>query len=558
MKIVFLAIITFFFGMINVTDAYPVVKDYPLIVGTYIEGYANSAADFNLWPTDAASYPNLINWLEDVSGGAPYDKWYPKIDSTKAINGTVFQGSDDDAPPQLSMSVTGLEPSASYDVYAVYWAKNPALITSSWWYTRVALAGEALIDCSYATADIIFFDDGGTGVQGCQKYIGTVSGVGFITIIIEAPPLDPADQRAWFDGVALVGLDPTWELTFTPEGQPADASVDAGQTAVFQAVFRSNPEPTVVWYHNGSGPVDTADPDTSVNTTYDGLNGEYTTTLEITNASVTDIGEYYCQIDNEPLAAVFSNTVNLVVNFSDLVAHWTLDQADFNGTAHLDEVGGYAAVPAGAPIFVAGVRQAAGAVQITPTSGWAISESIPLPINLANAFTVSVWVNWTGGAPQETDHLFVESGLSSLAAIDAINADGNWQHVCVTSENNNVQIYLNGLPVQSGTVPMGDLTDLTLDIGHTDGSQTFNGGMDDVRVYNYALNATEVWALFTARENCTLPYAREWDLSGPDHLADCIIDFYDFSIFANAWLSDYDVNDLAQFVTAWLTNGLEE
>ncbi|MBN2211983.1 MAG: hypothetical protein JW709_11360 [Sedimentisphaerales bacterium] len=530
---------------------YKTPADYPLMVGTYVEGYANSAADNNLWPTDAASYPNLVDWLEAVGLGSPYGKWYPKTDSTKAINGTAFQGSDDDEPPQLSMTVTGLNPAMSYDVYVVYWPK----LTS--WSTWAALEGEPLEECTYADADVVFFYDGGTGVQGCQEYIGSVSGVSDFTVVVAAPPNQPdKDDRAWFDGISVVGLDPSWQLEFTPNGQPVDETVDFDQTAIFQAVFRSDPEPTVVWY-NGSGPVDANDPDITVTTTYDSQTEEYTTTLQIANAVITDAGQYYCEIDNVPLAAISSNIVNLTVNSSRLVAHWTMDQADYNGTAYIDEIAGLTADPAGTPVFVDGARETAGAVQVTPTTGWATSENM-LEVNLTEAFTVSLWVNWQGGAPMGSDDLFVESGPYNLAAIDAIKADNKWQHVCITSQNNAMQIYLNGLPVQSGTVPTGDLTSLALEMGHLGGEQTFNGSLDDIRLYDYALNATEVWTLFTARENCTLPYAREWDLSGPDHLADCVIDFYDFSAFAELWLSSVDLNDLSAFVDAWLTTGMME
>ncbi len=180
----------------------------------YVDGYVVDESDYNTWPTDAASYPNVIDWLEDVSGGAPYGKWYPKTGSSKAIEGTAFQGSDVDEPPQLTATASDvLDPAKEYNIYVVYWAKNPDKVTS-YWYTRAALPGDPLIDCSYATADNIFFDDDGTGVQGCEVLLGTVNGVSDVSIIVEAPPVDaPGDQRAWFDGISYAEVpEPTTML----------------------------------------------------------------------------------------------------------------------------------------------------------------------------------------------------------------------------------------------------------------------------------------------------------------------------------------------------------
>ena len=200
---------------VSLAQAQPQVEDYPLLIGTYVDGYVSSAADHNVWPTDAASYILPIEWLEDVSGGAPYGKWYPKSGSSKAIDGTAFQGSDNDEPPQLTMTAGVLEPGKVYDIYVVYWAKDPTLVSpANSWYTRAALPGQSLIDGSMATADNLFFYDGGTGVQGCQKYLGQVSDPN-LSIIVEAPPNQTGDQRAWLDGLTYVeaGTIPTYTLT---------------------------------------------------------------------------------------------------------------------------------------------------------------------------------------------------------------------------------------------------------------------------------------------------------------------------------------------------------
>ncbi|MBN2022678.1 MAG: PEP-CTERM sorting domain-containing protein [Pirellulales bacterium] len=190
-------------GVAPRAGAYPAIGDYDqdMLGATYVEAYANEEGH-NIWPTDAASYPALTDWIVVEPGAEQNLKWWGKNTSAKAIDGTAFQGKDNQSPPELTMVVAGLDPAASYDVYAVYWAKNPAIVSNSWWYTLAALAGDPLIQCSFATADNVFFNDGGNGVQGCEKKLGKVSGVTGFSVAVQAPPLDPADQRAWFDGIS--------------------------------------------------------------------------------------------------------------------------------------------------------------------------------------------------------------------------------------------------------------------------------------------------------------------------------------------------------------------
>ena len=54
----------------------------------------------------------------------------------------------------------------------------------------------------------------------------------------------------------------------------------------------------------------------------------------------------------------------------DLVAHWSLNKADYNNGNYLDTVAGYIAQPNGEPNFITGVRdEPNGAVMITSPQG---------------------------------------------------------------------------------------------------------------------------------------------------------------------------------------------
>ncbi|MBN1911276.1 MAG: PEP-CTERM sorting domain-containing protein [Pirellulales bacterium] len=197
-----LMMLAFLVGFVANACAEAVYEDYDQdMLGTsYVDAYANEQGH-NIWATDEATYPNLTDWLSPTEYTQYF--WWEKTNSGKAINGNAFEGRDADSPPELTMVVTGLDPVKTYDIYAVYWAKNPAKISVSWWYTFAALKGNPLIECSYSTADNLFFDDGGNGVQGGEKKLGTVSGVTEFSVIVQPPtPVASIDHRAWFDGVS--------------------------------------------------------------------------------------------------------------------------------------------------------------------------------------------------------------------------------------------------------------------------------------------------------------------------------------------------------------------
>ncbi len=96
---------------------------------------------------------------------------------------------------------------------------------------------------------------------------------------------------------------------------------------------------------------------------------------------------------------------------------------------------------------------------------------------------------------------FVERAIADNVSNTSLTA-GTWYHVVVVKSGDsgtNLTFYLNGqadgtASVGSVTVPSGNKT-----IGNwtESNAQTFNGGIDEVHIYNRALSATEVAALYT-------------------------------------------------------------
>jgi hypothetical protein len=73
-----------------------------------------------------------------------------------------------------------------------------------------------------------------------------------------------------------------------------------------------------------------------------------------------------------------------------------------------------------------------------------------------------------------------------------------WQHIVVTINGSYVKFYLNGQPDGSGSVGSTPTNSLAVYIGsaHPAPSYCFDGYIDDIRIYNRVLSATEVQTLY--------------------------------------------------------------
>jgi len=70
---------------------------------------------------------------------------------------------------------------------------------------------------------------------------------------------------------------------------------------------------------------------------------------------------------------------------------------------------------------------------------------------------------------------------------------GDWYHLTGTNDGNGLKIYVNG--VEEGTISSSGYTGINHDpyIGYDGDGSYFDGVIDDVRVYNYALDMFEIW-----------------------------------------------------------------
>lgn len=339
--------------------------------------------------------------------------------------------------------------------------------------------------------------------------------------------------------------------------QPFDVRVRTPNSAVFEAVFESQTEPTAVWYCSGQSgelPVDTAGSRILSEIVYDAQTQHYTARLLFTETLISDSGFYYCRITNASNVQRSSSPARLIVE--GLLAHWTLDASDYAGGVYVDAVSGRSASVFGIPVFAEGADgRLMGAVQIGADSGWAVTEPLDLTGG-TGVMTLSLWAQRPSGLSLGSDiqmETWPEGTLVSVAG--GLSSEGRWQHVCVVYTGTSARVYVDGVFRTEGAyvLPMDTTAQLTLGVGIGE-MENFEGRLDDVRIYNYGLSeeeAAQIYYEMTGMGVCLLGHTSVYDLTGSEGSPDCVVDLYDLAAFASVWLEVYTLPDLAGLASEW-------
>jgi len=359
-------------------------------------------------------------------------------------------------------------------------------------------------------------------------------------------------------GEAAMIIGPSWDFQTVLsypiiDTEPEDLAFAPGDDAVY-VVEATNPftgDPCGLSYQWFKVP----DTTLSDGADYDGVT---TNSLTVFDAQAIDEGEYFCRV------TVLSNSHSrdsqaAMLTIERLLAHWTMDKSDYTGGQYVDIVGGHNATSGGPDItYVTGMDGTANGAVVADPNSWAKTD-IWSPSERTGQISISLWANWAGddSEPQRPIakrllgwdttawHIDVEtygtpevhfySYADGSGPHGSLLADEQWQHVCVTFENNTAIMYINGKQTESAGFTLGPLagTPVVLCAGKADGSFPFNGALDDFRIYNYSLSAEEVaelWYSVTGEAVCINPP------DAFDYDEDCDVDLADFAIFAGHWL----------------------
>ena len=242
-----------------------------------------------------------------------------------------------------------------------------------------------------------------------------------------------------------------------------------------------------------------------------------TTTLTLSASSVAAAGTYAFTVSGTSGSATVSTNVTLIIvaPVQGAVASWAFNEG--SGTTTADASGnGNTGVLMGNTAWVTGTF---GTALSFSGSGAYINVKESASLELSKTMTVAFWVNASNvtGDDQRivsknydwdvklngSSHAPQLSSGSKYAQLNYSLPMGSWVHVAFTLSSGVVTGYINGAPIgmSSNTFTSGyslPASQYGLYIGTDAGLSQFAKGMiDDVRIYNQALTAAQVSALYS-------------------------------------------------------------
>ncbi len=158
-----------------------------------------------------------------------------------------------------------------------------------------------------------------------------------------------------------------------------------------------------------------------------------------------------------------------------------------------------------------------------------LGSTTGMRVTINKGFDISTYVRSETGTAVVAD----KSGLGI--------ANDEWHLVTITYNGSQVVTYFDGLPVQTNNYSATNFAPwqytfplLSVNSRGTIGTENFAGGVDDMRIYNYALTAEQVAQMYydTTGEKVCLYGNPTYDLNG-----NCIVDLGDLALLAGDWLT---------------------
>lgn len=345
-------------------------------------------------------------------------------------------------------------------------------------------------------------------------------------------------------------------ITLEPKGMtrgPACGRLDA--ELIVEAANATNYQ----WYKNG-----------------DAIIGANSATLTITGVTLADEGEYYCNASN---AAGSVDSVAVWLEYARQTSQWS-----FDGDSLADAIGGHDIVlpdeSNAVPTFDAG--KIGDAIVLDGIDDYALIPAGSLPKN-RSSLTLAFWAKNNTGSTVATTAFYANTAAepgnrilsvqipftNNNAQFDLGNSDSGgsydrvaagmraitdpWVYWVVTKdvETGTMRTYQNGVQLGQNTNAQRQvygaeefyLGARNLDV-ETGLGQFFNGSIDDLRIYNYALDPVEIAYLYNdVTDETVCVYPNDPVLQSFDYDGSCAIDLGDLAIFASNWLNCQRIPD---------------
>jgi hypothetical protein len=204
------------------------------------------------------------------------------------------------------------------------------------------------------------------------------------------------------------------------------------------------------------------------------------------------------------------------------VVRYTFDKADTNVSTAIDMWNGNDGTINGATTGISGSNQTYTTNEAYDFDG--IDDNVDTSISDIATATLTAWVNLdsadsnnreiistrnsdSGGGLRYGDSndnrwaLYTRNGGSWTAVAGSIASTNTWVHLAgVIDDNNQLILYENGSKVASAGIGSRNLGNQYRVGERPDGSDIFDGSIDDVRIYDKALSETEISNLYNTGE----------------------------------------------------------
>jgi hypothetical protein len=354
---------------------------------------------------------------------------------------------------------------------------------------------------------------------------------------------------------------------------PNPNGVFTGQDAIF-SVFSVNAD-TFQWYKQGTPDIALSADDPE----YSGVNSD---TLTVKNAQIGDEGFYYCVATETATSLSITSEAPGELVIKRLMHHFQFNTEDVTGDITPDTIGGVQAQLMGGATVASDPNSIIGGYLKLDNPGSNLEDTQYANILNASMFnqlqiTVSAWFRmatrsgkqpiWACGTgdpnywdfyPQyqynedgpdtARSEFRVSSNVRTITGTYEINTD-QWYFVTMTNNDGTVKLYIDGKYLGiSDMFTMSELDKTLAYIGKrlhgaAGDYPLFNGYIDELKVYNYAMSSVEIGqAYLTVKTDVEFVCNEEaYDLAAWDFDSNCRVDLADFAQIASQWQQDHRI-----------------
>jgi len=231
--------------------------------------------------------------------------------------------------------------------------------------------------------------------------------------------------------------------------------------------------------------------------------------------SITNVTFYNSILENTTSEPEFSH---LTINDSSLVGYWSMDvnARDLSNNNNDGTLTGNAFINSSSGVY-------GGALELDGTGDY-VEIATDSSINVFTAITVCSWIkpslvgntfqrivaksngaNGAGGYalalnPSDKSFYLLLNGSLDTFVTTSISAN-NWYFICGTADGTKTRIYLNSSIIKENslvTIPGSNANSLRVGSDAGIASREFNGSIDEVMIFNRALNETEVSEIYNS------------------------------------------------------------